>query len=213
MTSKAHTVRRGFSLVEVMIALIVICVGLLGIAKLEALMLSSTGTSRLRSLVALQAASLASSMHANRNYWDGTSSYWNPTSNGNIALTATESAGNTTFTGTPAALQAETGSPPTCQESTPGTSVAACTAQDMAAYDLSQWVGATSGGTTTGLASVLKNSTITVGCAPNAAANNVVTCTITIQWNENTVAANTQEQTAGAPASFQTQTYTLVIEP
>jgi hypothetical protein len=40
-----------------------------------------------------------------------------------------------------------------------------------------------------------------------------VTCTITIQWNENTVAANSQEQAAGAPTSFQTQTYTLVIEP
>lgn len=208
MTSKAHTAQRGFSLVEVMIALIVISVGLLGIAKLEALMLSSTGTSRLRSLVALQAASLASSMHADRNYWDGTSSYWNPTSNGNIALTATESAGSTTFTGSPAALQAEISSPPTCQESTPGTSVAACTAQDMAAYDVSQW-----GGATTGIAGVLKNSTTTIGCAPNAAVNNVVTCTITVQWNENTIAANTQEQAAGAPASFQTQTYTLVIEP
>lgn len=208
MRAKAHAAHRGFSLVEVLIALIVISVGLLGIAKLEALMLSSTGTSRLRSLVALQAASLAASMHANRNYWDGSSSYWNPTTDGNIALTATESAGSTAFTGGPSALQAAIGSPPTCQESTPGTSVAACTAQDMAAYDLSQW-----GGASTGIASVLKNSTTSIGCAPNAAANNVVTCTITIQWNENTIAANTQETTAGAPTSFQTQTYTLVIEP
>jgi len=208
MRAKAHAASRGFSLVEVMIALIVICVGLLGIAKLEALMLSNTGTSRLRSLVALQAASLAASMHADRNYWDGTSSYWNPTSGGNIAITATESAGTTTFTGNPSALQAEISSPPTCQESTPGTSVTACTAQDMAAYDLSQWGGATSG-----IAGVLKNSTTTIGCAPNAAANNVVTCTITIQWNENTVAANAQEQAAGAPTSFQNQTYTLVVQP
>lgn len=208
MPAKAHAARRGFSLVEVMVALIVICVGLLGIAKLEALMLSSTGTSRLRSLVALQAASLAASMHADRDYWDGSSSYWNPTSDGNIALTATETAGSTTFAGSPSALQAEVGSAPVCQESTPGTTVSACTAQDMAAYDLSQW-----GGAATGIANVLKNSTTTIGCAPNAAANNVVTCTITIKWNENTVAANSQEQQAGAPTSFQTETYTLVIEP
>jgi type IV pilus assembly protein PilV len=209
MPAKEHSAPHGFSLVEVMIALIVICVGLLGIAKLEALMLSSTGTSRLRSLVALQAASLAASMHADRDYWDGSSSYWNPTS-GNIALTATESAGSTTFTGNPSALAAAAGSPPTCQESSPGTtSPPTCTSpQDMAAYDLSQW-----GGATTGIASVLKNSTTTIGCAPNAAANNVVTCTITITWNENTIAANSQEQQAGAPTSFQTQTYTLVIEP
>jgi len=52
----------GFSLVEVMIALIIISVGLLGIAKLEAVVLSSTGTSRLRALVALQAESLADAM-------------------------------------------------------------------------------------------------------------------------------------------------------
>src|SRR3981189_1478832 len=60
---------RGFSLVEVMGALIIVSVGLLGIAKMQALALSSTGTARLRSLAALEAASLAASMHADRAYW------------------------------------------------------------------------------------------------------------------------------------------------
>jgi len=43
----------GFSLVEVMVAIVVICVGLLGVAKLQALALSNTTTARLRSLAAL----------------------------------------------------------------------------------------------------------------------------------------------------------------
>ena len=211
MPAKAHTAPRGFSLVEVMVALIVICVGLLGIAKLEALMLSSTGTSRLRSLVALQAASLAAAMHADRNYWDGSSSYWNPASN--IALTATESAGTTTWTGSPSALSADIGTP-VCQETSAGSSSPppTCSSQDMAAYDLGQWAGTTSSTTTTGMASVLKNSKTTIGCSQNTSANNVVTCTITITWKENTVAANSQEQQNGGSA-FQDQTYTLVVEP
>lgn len=208
MPAKTHAPLRGFSLIEVMIALIVICVGLLGIAKLEALMLSSTGTSRLRSLVSLQAESLAASMHSNRDYWD------NPAI-GAFTLTATEAAGTTTFAGTPAALATEAGAPPTCQEAAPGTaSPPTCTvSQDMAAFDLSQWAGSGTGTTATGMAAVLQNSTTTIGCAPNAAANNVVTCAITITWSEKTVAANTQEQQYGAPTAFQSQTYTLVIEP
>ena len=47
---------RGFSLVEVMVAVVVICTGLLGIAKLQALSLSNTSTARLRSLAAMEAA-------------------------------------------------------------------------------------------------------------------------------------------------------------
>jgi type IV pilus assembly protein PilV len=60
---------RGFSLVEVMVALIVCAVGLLGLAKMESLSLSSTGIAGSRALAALQASSLASMMHANRDYW------------------------------------------------------------------------------------------------------------------------------------------------
>lgn len=208
MAAKTQAASRGFSLVEVLIALIVISVGLLGISKLEALMLSSTGTSRLRSLVALQAESLAASMHANRDYWDNSA-------NGTFVLTATETTGATNFSGSPAALATEANAAPSCQETSPGTaSPPTCAApQDMAAFDLSQWAGAGTGTTATGMAAVLRNSTTTISCAPNAAANNVVTCTIAIGWVERTVAANSEEQQYGAPTAFQNQTYTLVIEP
>src|SRR5208282_2563628 len=59
----------GFTLLEVMIALFVTSIGLLGIAKIQALAYASTSSASARSLVAIQAAGLAAAMHANRNYW------------------------------------------------------------------------------------------------------------------------------------------------
>lgn len=190
---------RGFSLVEVMVALIVICVGLLGIAKLEALMLSGTGTSRLRALVALQAESLADAMHANRDYWGGGSpTYWDPAS-GALSLTATETNGATTFAGTNAPAA---GDDTICQESAPASGVAACTSVQLADRDLSVWAD--------DMQAVLRNSQSAINCS---ATNGIVSCTIAITWNENTVAANSQEVKAGAPAGFQQQTYTLAVDP
>jgi type IV pilus assembly protein PilV len=60
---------RGFSLVEVMVALIVVAIGLLGLAKMESLALASTTTAGSRSIAAIQASSMAAAMHANRAYW------------------------------------------------------------------------------------------------------------------------------------------------
>jgi type IV pilus assembly protein PilV len=60
---------RGFSLVEVLVALIVLSVGLLGIAKMQALAISSTSIASSRSLASIEAASLAASIPANRGFW------------------------------------------------------------------------------------------------------------------------------------------------
>ena len=59
----------GFTLLEVMIAMVITAIGLLGIAKIQALAYSRTSSTGIRSLVAIQAAGLAATMHANRNYW------------------------------------------------------------------------------------------------------------------------------------------------
>jgi type IV pilus assembly protein PilV len=106
----------GFSLVEVLVALIIIGVGMLGIAKLQALAYASTGTSALRSLAALEASSLASAMHTNRNYWSVVSPNFQFTFAGN-AITATT---DNTLTGA------------VCSS--------ACAAGPLAAYDVAQWL-------------------------------------------------------------------------
>jgi type IV pilus assembly protein PilV len=62
----------GFSLVEVMVALVVVSVGLLGIAKMQAVALSNTTVASSRSLAAIEASSLAAAMHENRGYWTST---------------------------------------------------------------------------------------------------------------------------------------------
>jgi type IV pilus assembly protein PilV len=60
---------RGFTLLEILVALIVTAFGLLGLAKMQALAVSSTKESGSRSLIALQAGSLAGAMYANEAFW------------------------------------------------------------------------------------------------------------------------------------------------
>jgi type IV pilus assembly protein PilV len=104
---------RGFSLVEVLVALVVCSIGLLGLAKLESVALSSTGVASGRSLAAIQASSLAAAMHANPGYWAA----------GFAPATTTVSAANN-FSTAAACLTA---------------GATSCVPSDMAAYDLQQW--------------------------------------------------------------------------
>ena len=60
---------QGFALIEAMVALVIVSVGLLGVAKMFAVVLSSGNVSGSRALAALYAGSLSSAMHANRAYW------------------------------------------------------------------------------------------------------------------------------------------------
>jgi type IV pilus assembly protein PilV len=178
---------RGFSLVEVMVAVVVICVGLLGIAKMQALALSNTNTSRLRSLAAIEAASLAAAMHSNRNYWG----------NATGVYTVTPAAVTSTTDGATAGIaNAEMGPPPpvACENGN------ICDAQNLAAYDLAKWAGS--------LGAVLPNpqATVTFTGIPGVPAPPAFTITIT--WNENAVAMMKQE--TGALAL---PTYTLYVEP
>lgn len=155
----------GFSLVEVMVALVVCSVGLLGLAKMESLALSSTSTAASRSIAAIQAASLAAAMHANPGYWAaGVAPASTSISYIGGALTITDPGLATAAT----CLTAGAGS---------------CVPGSMAAYDVQQWAAALQQVLPGYLATV--NCTITVGIP--------VTCTIQIQWSENAVAGNKQQ--------------------
>ncbi|TLY70883.1 MAG: type IV pilus modification protein PilV [Gammaproteobacteria bacterium] len=187
----AHS--RGFSLVEVMVAVIVICVGMLGIAKMEALSVSNTTTARLRSLAAIEAASLAAAMHSNRQYWANTALPFD------LALNA----GVISSTSDPAlATQAMTDAATVPDDVCFG---AQCAPLPLAAFDVARW--------STNLTGLLPNPTANINCPASPGVAAPPTCTITLSWSEKAVAINQQETTALANAQFQVPTYTLYVEP
>jgi type IV pilus assembly protein PilV len=190
-TCRPRAASRGFTLLEVMVALVVLSIGLLGILKLEAAAVSSTAVAAQRSLVALEAASLAASMHANRGYWSS------PDAAG-ATINVTGTAASVTVLAPNLATSIANGLG--C-ESTANP----CSVNDMAAYDLGEWAKA--------LNSVLLNHNYTAlincGATPQS-------CNITITWTENIVAINKTEanaQTANPNAKFANPSYTLYVEP
>jgi type IV pilus assembly protein PilV len=182
-----HRRDRGFSLIEVLVALIIIGVGMLGIAKIQALSYASTGTAAARSIAAIEASSLAAAMRANRDYW-----------------TTAAAGGTQTITTVGAAVTSSTDatllSPGAC-------SAVACSMQQLAAYDLQNWA--------TSLNGSLPASSSTITCVPPTAgvpampAGYPIGCTIQITWIERSTGINAQSQntTMAAP------TYTLYVEP
>jgi type IV pilus assembly protein PilV len=185
---------RGFSLLEVMVALVVLCVGLLGVLKLEAAAVSSTSIAAKRSLAALEAASLAASMHVNRGYWTN-----GDAQNAIITLQGTAAV---VTQGAPNLANSLVAAPACTSTVTP------CVVTDMAAYDLAQWAAA--------LSPLVPNYTAVVTCG------NVtpVSCIINIVWSENAVAINTQSaaqqaanEAANVNAAFENPSYTLYVEP
>src|SRR5262249_42974174 len=158
-------------------------------AKMQALALSSTTTSRLRALAALQAAGLASAMHSNRQYWAG----------GTPPATTTFNAGGSgQFASTDAVLQAAANralpvglTTPDSIQTCVGTANAAATcggvagAANLAAFDLARWAAS--------LNALLPNPQSTISCAFVAGGPAPPSCTIAISWSERAVAINQQE--------------------
>jgi type IV pilus assembly protein PilV len=190
-TPSAHA--RGFTLIEVLVALIVTCIGLLGIAKIQALVYANTGSASTRSLVALQASGLAATMHANRVYWSLGAAPSPITITGPVISESTNTLNTTAAATTDCNLTGSTVALP-------------CLPPVLAAHDLHIWANGLSGL----LPGVTPTTTIT--CPPGLIP---LTCTIQITWNEKTVSLNTQSNagtTQGAAGTF-APTYTLFVEP
>jgi type IV pilus assembly protein PilV len=205
----------GFSLVEVMVAVVVICVGLLGIAKMQALALSNSNTSRLRSLAAIEAAGLAAAMHSNREYWAGNTP---PTQ-----ITVNAQA-NPQIQSSDAALQAAAGvdlaqglgNNPNLIVACVGANngVATCSGPagnpgvNLAAFDVARW--------TASLNALLPNPQATVTCPAVAGNTQPVSCTIQISWNEKAVSMTQQEaqqEAVNGPSQIERPVYFLYVEP
>jgi type IV pilus assembly protein PilV len=189
---------RGFSLVEIMVAVVVICVGLLGIAKMQALAVSSTTTARLRAMAAFQAASLASIMHSNRDYWASATAVANsPTT------ISVPSVGPITIT--PAGFAQANNA---CIVTTVS-AVAPCSGTagslTLAGMDVTRWSQAMTG--------LLPNLTTTINCQ---GAIQPPSCIIQMQWNEKTGTANSSETAVAITsvvAGGLTDFYTLYVAP
>jgi type IV pilus assembly protein PilV len=186
---------RGFTLIEVLVALLVVAVGLLGLAKMESLALSSTTVSGLRGLAAIEAESLAAMMHANRGYW--------ATALVTPSVTITVANGALTISD-PSLYQY-----PQCYE-TYQIQQPKCTPQLLAGYDLINWGTATFIGDY-GNPAVLPGGSATITCTPLVANATPASCKIAITWLENAVAANAQQTgiTQGDLTSYQNSAYTM----
>jgi type IV pilus assembly protein PilV len=202
-TRTPQSYSRGFSLIEVMVALVVLSIGLLGIAKLETVALSSTTVANKRSLAAIEAASLAATMHENRGYWSGADP-----STATVTITGAT-------TGTTATTTISVGANYAPTLTTSAASVAGglvctsttvyCAAADLAAWDLQQW--------SKDMVKVLPNYTAVITCGTTTP----MTCMVNIKWTETAVAVNIQEVTAASTASalpgFELPSYTLYVQP
>jgi type IV pilus assembly protein PilV len=193
-----------------MVAVVVICVGLLGIAKMQALALSNSNSSRLRSLAAIEAAGLAAAMHSNREYWAGNAPPATITVNASVAPQIQSS---------DAALQADAGVALALGPTDPNSillpcigvndGVPKCTDVELAAFDLARW--------TASLNALLPNPQSTISCATPAAGTGPPSCTIQISWNEKAVSMTQQEATQEAnnpgAAQIEKPVYFLYVEP
>ena len=199
---------RGFSLVEVMVALVVICIGLLGVAKMQALSLANTTIARQRSIAAIEAASLAAAMRANRLYWGTTAANfvltWNPTAAPAFAVTGDPLLATAANAGNAHACDGAAGTVAACAY--------AANNQALAAADLVGW--------TTALSAVLPNPAATITCGVPIGTTLPASCTINITWTETAVAMTTQEaaqeaamKAAGTQGQFELPTYQLYVEP
>lgn len=184
---------RGFSLVEMLVALLVISIGLLGIAKMQALALSNTSGGRLRAIAAIEAGGLASLIASNHNYWGTLGS----------ALSITVVSGSTgpSITSSDGTLSTSMN----CLKGATGSS-APCSAAKMAAYDLQTWA--------TEFQNVMNgvgagNYFGSVSCNALTKGVTQVTCQITVNWTEQNVMANSTEASTGMAAP----SYTLFVNP
>lgn len=176
----------GFSLIEALITMVVVGVGLLGLAKIQAAAVGNTQTSRVRSLVALQTESLAAAMHGNGAFWAA----------GGTAP-ATFSVTGTTITDSSNVLNQTLGSG-MCRSGQP------CTPAQLAAYDVQQWAS-TMNANFPGYSATV-NCTTTTGVP--------VSCNITVSWNEKYIAVNTTTASAAAAAAPTTsQSFTVYVQP
>lgn len=184
----------GFSLIEVLVSLVIISLGILGVSGLLLKGLSNTHTAGMRTLVALQASSLASAMYANRAFWA------NPES----GIIAFSSNADGSINGKNLALVSEGNCIGTPQSPTP----TSCTPAQLAGADVRTWVN--------GINRAFANAFTELQCTPIAVGSSAyMSCVILVEWEEHFMNVSSGSNAAHAIESAATagrRTYMLHVE-
>lgn len=184
LTSISLARQRGVSLLEVLISIVVIAVGVLGLAKMQALSIATTQISGSRGLIALQATSLASLMHANTGYWQQTAV------NCSGATACTMTGATTTLFGPPPTLSS-------CNFTT------GCNAQQIAALDLNTWMA--------NMYSAVPTYSLNINCSKPSTAP--ISCVVSVSWLEKQQGMNKTSAALAAASTSAKQVYYLYVQP
>jgi len=188
---RARAPERGFTLLEVLIAVLLVSIGVFGFAKMQALAVSGTQVASSRSVVALQGSSLAAAMHSDRAFWAG----------GVAPATFSLTGSGPTVTDASGVLNATVS---TCNATVkPGTPL--CTPAQLAAFDLQSWGR--------NLYNLVPTYTANGACSTTAGAP--ISCTITITWSEKYVSAyrNAASAALASAATGGQRSYSVYVEP
>lgn len=177
MNHLPRTRAQGFTLMEVLVALVIISIGLLGIAAMQATAIASTHTAQTESLAAIEARSLADAMQANPDYWAGA------LMPATINVTGTAAA--------PVLSDTTLNSQATDCSSTPCTSAQPSA---MAGYDLQQWAKQ--------LFTQIPGSHAAINCVIGSPS----ICSITVTWTQKSTAAVNSGTTSSTTPTTMTYT-------
>lgn len=177
----------GFTLVEVLVAVLIACIGLLGLVSMQALALATTQVSSVRALVALQSSSLGAAMHNNPGYWRTPAS---PTRVDISASGINDSPKGELVT-----------APPSCDFS-PATGNPNCTPTELAAFDLQNWARH--------MAGLLPSYQARLNCVTDARLTQ--SCQLTVLWQERYVSMGRKAQ-ADSSATGGQRSYTMYFQP
>ena len=184
--------QRGFSMLEVLISMLVIMIGILGIAGMQMLAVNNSENARYEGQAAILASGLAAEMQANPGYWATSST---PTTS--ISVTGT------TITVVPAYAS-------TCLAAT-------CSPVQMAYYDLQNFGAAMAGvaniDAVTYNGTALPASSAQIQCTQPVAATTTVPgtpgiCTVTLTWYETNTAISNDTGSTGQLQNGTAQAHT-----
>ncbi len=171
----------GFGLLEVLVALVILAVGLLGIAGLLITEVKENGSAYLRQQAVQSAYDILDSMRANQVE----------------AIAGAYNMCNLQGGGCPSGVSGGTVAAPSvqCAPTASSTTTVACTPAQMASYDVYRWASAD--------LSQLPNG---AGAVSTVASGSAVVVTVTVQWSNNPAPIPGVAATAGSYATYTLQT-------